>query len=135
MRTIQEADRAANNLPVTQAEAEAVVRSVTRVCRGLPVLEPEKQKEFQAAWNSAFAVGDWSASCWVADAAEKAVGIVGAQVDAGDWENLWRRAATAIYAHGDTVGKPCGYDFNDIICSFPFDGAPRIGKCPKCGNE
>ena len=28
---------------------------------------------------------------------------------------------------------PCGYDFNKVILSYPFDGADHIVFCPNCG--
>jgi len=34
----------------------------------------------------------------------------------------------------DEAGREyCGYDFNDIICSGPFDGKEHGYVCPKCG--
>jgi hypothetical protein len=34
----------------------------------------------------------------------------------------------------DEAGREyCGYDFNDIICSGPFDGKEHSYVCPKCG--
>lgn len=29
--------------------------------------------------------------------------------------------------------KHCGYDFNKVVLSYPFDGADHDVICPKCG--
>ncbi len=29
--------------------------------------------------------------------------------------------------------EPCGYNFNDTIMSYPFDGTTYEYSCPKCG--
>lgn len=36
----------------------------------------------------------------------------------------------------DNAGRPgCGADFNEIVCSVPFDGARHEYTCPSCGVE
>ena len=32
-----------------------------------------------------------------------------------------------------TLRTPCGYDFNKVILSYPFDGEEHEVFCPKCG--
>lgn len=135
MRTIQEVEeRAGQDLSVTQQEAEALVRSITRTCRGNPILTTNQMQTLATAWHQHRQANDWEAAKTATLDAETLIGVEGGPVeDNYDWEALWVRAARAIFAHGDTVGKPCGQDYNDLICALPFDGKSHVTTCPKCG--
>jgi hypothetical protein len=135
MRTIEEtAVAAAEYQPVTQAEAEALIRHVNRTCRGKAVLPVDRMRELHAAWDKLSAEGNWFGAYDFCIHAEEDVNVVGPRVENDDWEALGRRTLGAIYAHGDTIGKPCGADFNDQIIAHPFDGEQRSVQCPKCGS-
>ena len=125
-----------DEVKITRAEAEAKVRDIKRWCRGLPAIPEfaERERLFNA-YKAAEAARDWDKALEITMCTETAIGIVGQQVDLGDWEKLNIRFHSAVFAHGDQVGKPCGADFNDIICSNPFDGKQYQYKCPNCGQQ
>lgn len=118
-----------------RAAQENQVRLVKRTCRGLPVLDEPTRTELHTKWQQIYATGNWDSAMQVVKDAERAAGIKGIPDGTpGDWEELWRRAASAIFAHGDTIGKGCGYDFNETICAGAFDGEQHAYTCPKCGQ-
>lgn len=134
MRTVQEVEYLAGvNKPVTKEEADSLVRHIQRTCRGKAVLSVDDMRALHTEWDEAAASGIWDQAVDVCLECEDATCVVGPKVDFGDWEALARRTLGAIYAHGDTIGKPCGADFNDTICAQPFDGKTRTAECPKCG--
>lgn len=141
MRTVEEIQEAAGaGTAVTRAEAERLVRAVTRTCRGLPVLDQATRDALHGAFQSALGRGDWNAMVAATEDAEKAIGIDSTRIpkisrdEEMAFERLYVRAAAAIFAHGDTVGNPCGADFNDIILAGELDGKQHDYICPKCGQ-
>ena len=84
---------------VTRDEAEYLVRSVTRTCKG-----PVKRNKVAEYGELRRGAGNFGGG-------EKGydIGLV------------------------DSLNRiPCGADFNDVICAFPFDGAERRVRCPNC---
>lgn len=129
---------------ITRAEAESIVRLSAKVCKGLPVLSTEVRHRLHTKWLAITVIRDWEAAiALVTEAKQEVVKAVDLNHPFGgnqpvafnDWETLWREAAQAIFAYGNDVGKPCGYDFNNEFCAHPFDGKEHLGKCPLCGNE
>ena len=53
-------------------------------------------------------------------------------ITAADYFNLLIRV---IDVHSGDVGRPCGYDVNDMILKYPPDGKHYEEKCPRCGNR
>lgn len=134
MRSIEEiSEVAGRNEPVTREEAHALVRHVRRTCRGKAVLDPAIMRSLHLAWDDVSGHADWEKAKKLCALAETESGTTGPEVADGDWEAMGRRVLSAIYAHGDSIGKPCGYDFNDIICAHEFDGKMHTVECPKCG--
>jgi hypothetical protein len=120
---------------VKREQAVAEIRTIQRTCRGLPVLSSEQMSAFQKQWQEAVTTGDFEIVQSTVTEFEKAVGFQVAPFEEGNLEAAGGRAARAIYAHGDNIGKPCGYNVNDIIESFPFDGKPHDYVCPQCGQK
>lgn len=127
---------------MNRAQAEQEVRSIRRTCRGLPVLSDDVRIKLHTRWQEVEGK-NWDAALQVLTDARTAVTIAaqlrkpfgeGAPVP-DSWGTLWPEVSGALFAHGDNVGKPCGADFNDVICAEPFDGGEHFGICPKCGNR
>jgi hypothetical protein len=119
----------------TRKEAEAQVREIKKWCRGLPVLPFNTREGFFTVYKHHEAGRNWVGALSVLATTEKAAGIDnGESIDTGDWEKLNTRFHSAVFAHGDQVGKPCGYDFNNTICAGPLDGKQHKYVCPKCGQ-
>ena len=136
MRTLLETQtRVESEQSVTRAEAEQMIRSIVRTCRGLQVLTRGVREKFFAMYKQAEASRVWEDARRIMKETEDAVGIVGVEVEDGDWEKLFGRFSTAVFAHGVQVGKPCGADFNDIICAGDLDGKQHSYKCARCGQE
>lgn len=117
---------------MTRPEAEAVVRGITRTCRGVPKLSAEKRSALHAAFYLARQSNDVLVTLRVVRNAEAAAEIwqplLGNDLDR-DWMSLAHRASTAIFAFSEN----CGADVNDVICAQPFDGKEHERVCPKCG--
>jgi hypothetical protein len=116
---------------MNREEANAEVRKIQRICRGLPLLTEEKRVELHTAWHAAHANLDIAAATDVVRRAEEAINKpYRPDFVHEDWQTLSARASDAIFAHS----MDCGVDFNDIIVAGPYDGQHHDYKCPKCGQ-
>jgi hypothetical protein len=120
---------------LTRAEAERQVREIKKTCRGLPAIPVfEMRAKLFNDYKAAEANHNWNAAYSQMVETEKTAGVLGKAVQEGEWEKLNSRFHSAVFAHGDQTGKPCGADFNDIICAGAFDGKQHAYTCPKCGQ-
>lgn len=124
-----------------RAEAEQEVRAIKRTCRGLVVLDLATRERLWYAFMVAEDAKDFQTATAVLLNTEDEVAktsqskTLSIPRETGDlWPDLHTRFLSAVFAHGDTVGKGCGADFNDIICAGPFDGEQHEYVCPKCGQ-
>lgn len=91
---------------VTREEADALVRSVKRLCKG-PFKSERHRAEYQELRSN--------------------VGMVATE------ESAKRGYSIEML---DTLNRNyCGYDFNNIIMEYPLDGNDHLVPCPKCGQE
>ena len=125
-------------------EQEAIVEAVTKRCRGVHLVEPEKQTTRFEAWYALERKDNVKgAAKMIAELAEAAnehtpAGyIVSAPIvpEDADWDALRRLAFPLIRLRGDAVGRTCGWDLNEEIVQHPFDGAEHLTECPNCGIE
>jgi len=121
-------------------EAEALVRSQARTCRGQPVVPVSIQTLY---------FGKIVAGIAPQELFEEYIGAVGSTPDLGELGAPLRAFALArlvtrggshrdalidaLRAHQCDVGRPCGFDFNGIVLAVPFDGQERSYECPRCG--
>jgi len=126
---------------ITRAEAEKEVRIIQRRCRGLVVLDEATRARLWHTFTAAEDAKDLATAEEVLRNTEVEVKQVSGsslliipQATGDVWQDLHVRFLNAVFAHGDTVGKGCGADFNDIICGGPFDGKQHEYTCPKCGQ-
>lgn len=117
---------------MTRTEAEAIVRGITRTCRGVPKLSDKDRQGYHAIWQRHRAANDVELVLLATRAAETASGIWHPSIENDtdrSWDALEARASTAIFA----FTQDCGADVNDVVCAGPFDGKEHERVCPKCG--
>jgi hypothetical protein len=109
---------------------EADVRSVTRTCRGTPLLPQADQEALAARWRQISAAADFQAGIAFKTAIEDVLGVGNMEIADNDWDALFRRLGETAFAYRNN----CGYDFNEIVLSNPLDGKEHSYTCPHCGQ-
>jgi rubredoxin len=120
------------NWKVTRAEAESVVRAITRTCRGHARLTADVRQDLHVRWNAALEASDLPTLFSVTREAEQKAKMwqpPDDSIDKVDIHILSQRAANSIFS----FTEDCGADVNDVICSVEFDGKEHERVCPKCG--
>lgn len=113
---------------MTLTEAQDDIRSTTRKCKGARVLSEADRTVLFDRYKSVEASRNWKAALTYKRALEKSLNSSDEVVTESDWDGLYRRIA---FLFDTRVG--CGFDVNDLILSFPLDGAERAEPCPQCG--
>ena len=109
-------------------QAEKIVRSIRRLCRGHPLLTEAERREYFLRWQRAERAGDFSLGLWLMHELEEKLKRSSRPIADQDWEGLLRQVASLISAHTEV----CGYDFNDIVVAGLWDGKEHNYQCPRC---
>ena len=112
-----------------RAQAEKIIRSVRRLCRGQPLLHDGERREYILRWQAAERAGDFRFGLALKHELEEKLKRSSRHITEQDWENLLRRVASLVSAHTEV----CGYDFNDTVVAGPWDGELHNYQCPRCG--
>lgn len=110
-------------------EAERIVRSVRRTCRGHPLLSYAERRGYIVRWRAAERAGDFSFGLVLKRELEEKLKRSSRPIAEQDWQNLLRRVASLVSVHTED----CGYNFNDIVAAGPWDGKEHDYQCPCCG--
>ncbi len=130
----------------TRVQQDTHVRSIERTCRGPLLVDPEIERVNFDRWyvleelrdvdGVGGLLGELYENAKQLAAPGFKLGAVPALVvdpnDAETWEYLRRLVFPMIRLRGDKVGKPCGYDQNQIVVAHPYDGETRQVPCPDC---
>jgi len=134
---------------MTTGEAIAEIRRIGRTCRGPKLLTAEQQRPLLAQLATdlpglipriasyrrmlrlapEFREELAAETLENAQAQETAVPTIHAQTQ----EVIQSWAIRTIRASAADQGAACGYDFNEVVLCYPFDGQEREYRCPRCG--
>jgi hypothetical protein len=122
---------------VTRAEIEAHIRQFNRTCRGHLLIPQEYQQPLIDRWQKTQDAGDVLSAIFQILALELHQKSGHLDLPDTNWETLYRR-----FSDLRDMRKGCGFDFNDLILSLPFDrtdysiqedGTDKRLTCPQCG--
>jgi hypothetical protein len=117
---------------MTREEAEALIRSVRRACKGKPLLSDEARGRFWAVWNAIEAVRSFPLGVAFMKRLAVLLKVEVPVVPEGNFEELHKEIIGLICACEDRVGKLCGADFNEVVLAGPLDGEQHDYICPRC---
>lgn len=113
-------------------QAEKIIRSVRRTCRGHPLLSYAERRKYIVRWQAAERAGNFGLALRLKGSLDKRFRLNHRrEVTCQNWENLLQQTAKLITAHTED----CGYDFNDTVVAGPWDGKEHDYQCPHCGVE
>jgi hypothetical protein len=121
---------------MTRAEAEREQRLIQRTCKGPLIFTESVQKEhFDRIAQASLGNDSVTELRESLNKLRAFLGWIPPLPESIPIEKLLDQYVTTLRARSSHIGNPCGYDFNTILVSYPFDGKDRDYTCPNCGNH
>jgi hypothetical protein len=116
---------------MTRTEAEALIRSVDRTCKGRFINPPDYRLAVMQTYRDVCGQNDYAEALRFVRSFEAEAKMSEKTLRDGDFEALEIRLLEVVFAHNND----CGYDINLVILSNSLDGQTYKYTCPQCGYE